>query len=148
MRSRSGPASASACCRACFTPSVHHDRPRSARAFMASRAEGGQSVAVEFEGRVVLVTGGSRGIGRAIASLFAEGGAVVAIQYRNDRAAADETLRSLAGPRRGHQAVQCDVSDAVQVRAMVDDVVSRLGRIDVLVNNAGIYEPHPVVTSS
>src|SRR3954452_3780975 len=140
MRSRSGPASASACCPACFTPSVHHDRPRSARASMAWGAEGGQCVAVEFEGRVVVVTGGSRGIGRAIASLFAEGGAIVAVQYRTDRAAAEETLRSLPGPSRGHHAVRCDVSDPVQVRALVDDVVSRLGGIDVLVNNAAIYE--------
>src|SRR4051794_32331893 len=123
MRSRSGAASASACCPACFTPSVHHDRPGSARAFMAWRAGGGECVAVEFEGRVVLVTGGSRGIGRAIASLFAEGGAIVAIQYRKDRAAAEETLRSLAGPGRDHHGVRGDVSDAVQVRALVDDVV-------------------------
>ncbi len=96
---------------------------------------------MDFSGKVVLVTGASRGIGRAIARQFAGRGAQVAVHYREGRAAAEQTLAELAqGP---HLLVQADVGDADAVERMVDAVVSGLGRIDVLVNNAGIYEAHP-----
>ena len=90
-----------------------------------------------FGGTVVLVTGGSRGIGRAVAERFAAAGATVVVQFREQRAAADEVVAAL--PPGGHLALQADVSDPEQVRVLVQDVVDRLGRIDVLVNNAGIY---------
>ena len=96
-----------------------------------------------FEGKVVLVTGGSRGIGRAVAEAFAAGGATVAVQFRADRRAAEATLAGLAGE--GHLAVAADLADPAQVEALVGQVVERLGRVDVLVNNAGIYEAHPVL---
>ncbi|WP_433275789.1 SDR family NAD(P)-dependent oxidoreductase [Pseudonocardia xinjiangensis] len=96
-----------------------------------------------FDGVVVLVTGGSRGIGRAAALEFAAAGATVAIQYRQDREAADEVLAALGGGP--HIALQADVADPAQVQTLVRSVVDRLGRVDVLVNNAGVYARHPVL---
>jgi 3-oxoacyl-[acyl-carrier protein] reductase len=98
---------------------------------------------MDFQGKVVLVTGGSRGIGRAVAEAFAARGATVAVQFRADRRAAEATLAALAGD--GHLAVAADVADPFQVQALVGQVVERLGRVDVLVNNAGIYEAQPVL---
>jgi NAD(P)-dependent dehydrogenase (short-subunit alcohol dehydrogenase family) len=96
-----------------------------------------------FDGRVVLVTGGSRGIGRAVAEAFAAAGATVAIHYRANDTAAQAVLGTMAGE--GHIAVAADLADPDAVARLVDDVVSRLGRIDVLVNNAGVYDAHPVL---
>ncbi len=101
---------------------------------------------MDFNDRAVLVTGASRGIGRAIARQFAARGARVAVHYREGRAAAEETLAALSGGP--HLVVQADVADADAVERMVDAVVDDLGRIDVLVNNAGIYEAHPPATAS
>jgi 3-oxoacyl-[acyl-carrier protein] reductase len=101
---------------------------------------------LDFEGKVVLVTGGSRGIGRAVAEQFAARGATVVVHFRADHEAADDTLAALDGE--GHLALQADVADPGQARALVGQVVDELGRIDVLVNNAGIYEGHPVLTTS
>ena len=100
----------------------------------------------DFEGKVVLITGGSRGIGRAAAVEFAARGATVAVQFRADRRAAGDTLAALGG--RGHLAMQADVADPEQAWSLVERVVGELGRVDVLVNNAGIYEEHPVLTTS
>jgi NAD(P)-dependent dehydrogenase (short-subunit alcohol dehydrogenase family) len=91
---------------------------------------------------VVLVTGASRGIGRAVAVAFADRGARVAVHYGSSRGAADETLRSLAGD--GHLIVEADVANPDDVRRMVDEVLAAAGRIDVLVNNAGIYVEHRI----
>ena len=96
---------------------------------------------MDFSGRAVLVTGASRGIGRAIARQFAGRGARVAVHYRAGRDAAQETLAALPGGP--HLTVQADVGDAPAVERMIDAVVTGLGRIDVLVNNAGVYEAHP-----
>ena len=93
---------------------------------------------MRFDKKATLVTGGSRGIGRAIALGFAERGAKVALQYHRNHEAAAETLSRLEGA--GHIIIQADIADASQVSDMVATVVERLGRIDILVNNAGIYE--------
>ena len=97
---------------------------------------------LDFTDKVVLVTGSSRGIGRAIARLFAERGARVAVHYHRDRAAAEATLADLPGGP--HLLVAGDLADAVAVEAFVAEVVGQAGRIDVLVNNAAIYEDHPL----
>ena len=94
------------------------------------------------DGRAVLVTGGSRGIGAAIARAFAANGDRVAVHYGSSRAAADRTLASLSGE--GHVVVAADLRDPDAVRSMVDEAARALGGIDVLVNNAGIFIPHPI----
>jgi 3-oxoacyl-[acyl-carrier protein] reductase len=100
---------------------------------------------VGFDGMVVLVTGGSRGIGRAVAEQFAAQGATVAVQFRVARQAADDTVAALGGA--GHLAVAADLADPGQVRSLVDRVVGELGGIDVLVNNAGVYQEHPILAT-
>lgn len=88
--------------------------------------------------KVALVTGGSRGIGRAIALKLAEQGADVAILYAGNADAADATARDIEALGAKALAVQCDVSDYEQVAAAVARVRETLGPVDVLVNNAGI----------
>lgn len=97
---------------------------------------------MDFTGKTVLITGGSRGIGRATAIAFAERGARVAINFRNDKESALETIGLLAGD--GHLPIRADISRPGVVRQMVDAVVGEFGRLDILVNNAGIFEAHPI----
>jgi len=96
--------------------------------------------------RAVLVTGASRGIGRAVAQAFAALGDRVAVHYGSSAAEADRTVASLAGD--GHLTVQADMADADQVRRAVDAAVDGLGGLDVLVNNAGIFTSHPPTRTS
>lgn len=97
----------------------------------------------DFSKKAVFVTGASRGIGRAIAYRFAELGARVAVHYQKNHQAAEQTLVELPGGP--HFLVQGDISDPGSVPRMVDTVVSEMGRIHVLVNNAGIFEEYPIV---
>ena len=97
-------------------------------------------------GRAVLVTGASRGIGAAVARAFAQDGDCVAIHYGANRQLALDVQASLAGD--GHLVVGADLGDAEAVLAMVEEVAGRLGGIDVLVNNAGVVEHHPITESS
>jgi 3-oxoacyl-[acyl-carrier protein] reductase len=99
--------------------------------------------ALDLTRRRVLVTGASRGIGRAVAQRFARHGATVAVHCNTNRAAAEETLTLLEGD--GHLVVEADMADPTAVRAMVDRSVAALGGLDVLVNNAGIFEPQRLV---
>jgi len=89
-------------------------------------------------GRVALVTGGSRGIGRAIALRLAAEGVAVVVNYLENTAAAEETIRLVREAGGTASAARFDVADPVAVRAGVQDIVDRLGRIDILVNNAGL----------
>ena len=89
-------------------------------------------------GKVALVTGGSRGIGRAIALKLAENGADVAINYAGNTAAAEEVKAAIEQMGRKALLIQCSVADTDGVQAMVNQVVKDLGRLDILVNNAGI----------
>ena len=91
-------------------------------------------------GRAVLVTGASRGIGAAVAHAFADSGDQVGLHYGARRDAAVAVRDSLAGD--GHVVAGADLADAEAVRRMVDEVAGALGGIDVLVNNAGVFEPH------
>jgi 3-oxoacyl-[acyl-carrier protein] reductase len=96
--------------------------------------------------RGVLVTGASRGIGRAIAQRFAQAGDRVAVHYNSSRASAQEVVDSLPGT--GHQLVRADMADPEAVRAAVDSAADRFGGLDVLVNNAGIFVAHPPLDTS
>lgn len=93
---------------------------------------------MSLEGRVALVTGASRGIGRAIAIGLAEDGADVAVNYRKNDAGANETVAAVRDLGRQAEAYQADVASWDQVKAMVDAVVERFGHVDILVNNAGV----------
>jgi 3-hydroxybutyrate dehydrogenase len=92
--------------------------------------------------RVALVTGGGSGIGRAIAVLFAEEGAHVVVNDAR-RESAEQTVAELKGPA-GGRAIEADVADSAQVRAMFATIERELGALDVLVNNAGIQFVAPV----
>lgn len=89
-------------------------------------------------GKVALVTGGSRGIGRAIALTLAQHGADVAINYAGNTAAAEEVKTAIEGMGRKALLVQGSVADTDGVQAIVNQVVKELGRLDILINNAGI----------
>lgn len=97
---------------------------------------------LDFSDKTVLITGSSRGIGRAIARLFAENGAKVIVHYSSNRDAAEKTVASLPGE--GHSLVQGDIADPVAVAALVEDAIAKADRINILVNNAAIYEDHPL----
>lgn len=92
--------------------------------------------------KVALVTGASRGIGRHIAQQFAAHGARIALHYRGHQAEAEETLSSLAGD--GHQLFQADLTDAGAAQALIQNVANHFDRLDVLVNNAGVFFDHPL----
>jgi 3-oxoacyl-[acyl-carrier protein] reductase len=93
-----------------------------------------------------LVTGASRGIGRAIAQGFAGQGDRVAVHHRDSAALAAEVVAGLPGD--GHVAVQGDLTDADAARAVADRAHEALGGLDVLVNNAGIFAAHPITEVS
>ncbi|GAA0698660.1 SDR family oxidoreductase [Kitasatospora atroaurantiaca] len=91
----------------------------------------------KLDGRVALVTGGSRGIGEAVALRLAEDGADVALTYRQDAERAEAVAGKIEAMGRRAWAVRADGGDPAQVRAAVDGVVAHFGRLDILVNNAG-----------
>ena len=95
---------------------------------------------------VVLVTGASRGIGRAIALHLSRRGARVALHYGSSEAAARESHAALEG--KGHALFRADVSDPAACERLVRDVIAHFGRLDVLVNNAGIAEDDSIKTAS
>tara|TARA_Y100000758_G_scaffold292016_1_gene246857 strand:- start:4784 stop:5533 length:750 start_codon:yes stop_codon:yes gene_type:complete len=91
-----------------------------------------------FEDRTAVVTGGGRGIGRAICQMLAERGARVAVNFERNQQAADETISMIAGQAERAMAVQADVSESAAVDRMMRAVREQLGPIDFLINNAGI----------
>lgn len=96
--------------------------------------------------RVVLVTGASRGIGRAVATAFAASGDRVAIHHRDSADLADQLCAALPGD--GHTVVRADLTDPEAVRAMVEAAADALGGLDVLVNNAGVFVASPILETS
>jgi NAD(P)-dependent dehydrogenase (short-subunit alcohol dehydrogenase family) len=97
-------------------------------------------------GRAVLVTGASRGIGAAVARAFAQAGERVALHCRSEREKAERVAASLYGD--GHVVVSADLADPDAVRDMVEEAAEALGGIDVLVNNAGVFAPHPITETT
>jgi 3-oxoacyl-[acyl-carrier protein] reductase len=98
--------------------------------------------------RVALITGGSRGIGKGIALGLAREGARIAISYRSNKSAAQSALRQLQ--ERGAEcfAVEADSADPTRIQFLIDKVVERFGRLDILVNNVGEFNWKPVAESS
>jgi len=93
---------------------------------------------MQLEGRVALVTGGGRGIGRGISELLAANGAAVAVNYRRDAEAALETVAAIEAAGGRARAYQASVDDEVAVTAMVEAVLADFGFVDILVHNGGI----------
>lgn len=93
---------------------------------------------MKLEGKIALVTGGSRGLGKAIALKLAENGADVAVVYAGAQAAAEEVAAEIKAMGRNAVAYRCDVRDEAEVNETVEAVKKDLGKIDILVNNAGV----------
>lgn len=102
---------------------------------------------LSLEGRVALVTGGARGIGREIALLFAKEGANIALCDVNLEQA-EETAKDIRGLGRECMALKGDVTDSASVRGMVDKILDKLGKLDILINNAGITRDNLILRMS
>jgi NAD(P)-dependent dehydrogenase (short-subunit alcohol dehydrogenase family) len=98
---------------------------------------------IDFSNKTVLITGGSRGIGRACSQLFAELGAHVIITYKSNVVEAEKTLRSLKVTGR-HSSFQLDIAQPEAVKNMFADLMKKYDRLDVLVNNAGVFIEHKI----
>jgi 3-oxoacyl-[acyl-carrier protein] reductase len=93
---------------------------------------------LDLKDKIALVTGGSRGIGRAIATTLADAGATVVVNYKGNHTAADEVVRAIAAADGQATATQADISKPEDVERLFKDVLERYGKLDILVNNAGI----------
>ncbi len=98
----------------------------------------------KLEGKVAVVTGASKGIGSAIAKALAKEGAAVVVNYASSQAGADAVVAAITAAGGRAVAVQGDVSKAAQAQALVDAAVEKFGRLDVLVNNSGVYGFAPI----
>ncbi len=96
---------------------------------------------MKLEGKKAIVTGGSRGIGRAISLMYAKEGADVLVNYHSNDAAAKETVAEIEKLGRKGVAVAADVADYKSAQNMVDECVKQLGGVDIVVNNAGVSKP-------
>ena len=97
---------------------------------------------MNFSGKIILVTGAARGIGRATAETFAALGGTVAVHYNRSSAEAEQLVASL--PTGGHHAFGADLADAAACEKLIAHVLDHYGRLDILVNNAGIFEVKPL----
>lgn len=95
----------------------------------------------------MVITGGSRGIGKACAAVFAEAGANVVITYKSDKEAADNTVQALA-PLGRHAAFQLDMADPQRIEQVFAIIVQQYSRVDVVVNNAGMFTEHKILETS
>lgn len=102
-----------------------------------------QNYSINLKGRVALVTGGSRGIGRAIAVRLAEAGANVAINYLRQRTAAAETVKLIEETGAKALAIRANVGEHENIHHMIDEIESEFGKLDILISNAasGVLKP-------
>ncbi len=98
---------------------------------------------MNFKNKIVLGTGGSRGIGAAVSKAFAEKGAFVAINYHLNTFTAEQFIKTLPGGG-DHSLFRANIGDFQACQKLVEDVIKRYQRIDILINNAGIHEIHPI----
>jgi 3-oxoacyl-[acyl-carrier protein] reductase len=94
--------------------------------------------------KVAIVTGASKGIGAAIAKSLAQAGAIVAVNYAGSKAAAEEVVASIIGQGGIAKAIQADVAKPADVKRLFDETIAAFGRVDVLVNNAGVMITKPI----
>src|SRR5262245_31409305 len=97
----------------------------------------------KLAGKVAVVTGASRGIGAAIAKQLADEGAAVVVNYASSKAGADGVVAEITGKGGRAVAVQADVAKPADIRRLFAEALRAFGRLDVLVNNAGVYEFAP-----
>ncbi len=97
----------------------------------------------KLKGKVALVTGASKGIGAAIAKSLAAEGASVVVNYASSKAGADAVVAEIVKAGGKAVAVRGDVSKAADAQAIVEDTVKHFGKLDILVNNSGVYEFAP-----
>ncbi len=95
---------------------------------------------MELKGKIVLVTGAPKGIGKATALAFAKEGAIVVINFKSDQKSAEEAVEECNSYSKGNMAVQADVTKEEEVKGMFDTIRERLNHLDILVNNAGIFD--------
>ncbi len=112
------------------------------------RPEDEEESPVRLQGKVALVTGGDRGIGRAITERFAAEGANVVINYARNEAEANKALEAVEASGRQGLVVQADMSRVVDVTRLVDEAVARFGNLDILVNNAGVETDAPFLDAT
>uniref|UniRef100_UPI0035CBD0E7 glucose 1-dehydrogenase n=1 Tax=uncultured Sphingomonas sp. TaxID=158754 RepID=UPI0035CBD0E7 len=98
----------------------------------------------KLTGKVAVVTGASKGIGAAIAKAFAAEGAAVVVNYASSKDGAEAVVTAITAAGGKAVAVQADVSKAEQATALIEAAVAKFGRLDVLVNNSGVYEFAPI----
>src|SRR5580658_2939756 len=109
-----------------------------------SKVQNGNLQGQNLQGKVALVTGASKGIGSAIALELAARGAAVAVNYSGSKAGADKVVAEVKAAGGKAIAVQANVADPASIQPLIETVATQLGPIDVLVNNAGVYEFGPL----
>jgi len=98
----------------------------------------------KLNGKVAIVTGASKGIGAGIAKALGAAGASVVVNYSSSKSGADSVVEAIAGSGGRAIAVKADVAKAAEAQALVDEAIKAFGRLDVLVNNSGVYEFAPL----
>jgi 3-oxoacyl-[acyl-carrier protein] reductase len=98
----------------------------------------------KLDGKVAVVTGASKGIGAAIARKLAQEGAAIVVNYASSKAGADAVVKDITSAGGKAVAVQGDVSKAAEAQHLFDEAVRQFGRLDILVNNSGVYEFAPI----
>src|SRR6478672_11723234 len=98
----------------------------------------------KLKGKVAIVTGASKGIGAAIAKALAAEGASVVVNYASSKAGADKVVAAITAAGGKAVAVGGDVSKAAEAQGLVDTAIKNFGRLDILVNNSGVYEFAPI----